>query len=305
MVLTTEPSLRLHRADKERAIARDYAAIAAARITTPERRAERKPRALIYGRNKKGKTRLTATAPRVLILDPESGTDYERKLNPDIWHASSWDDCQEFYEFMKNWGKNPAGDPYVWIGLDGLTKIHNLALTWVRGKAVETSLTRKPEAVTTPDYGKAGELLKGFLHNLHMLGHVGIVITAQERMIEVEADDSESDPDDAGSSYLFVPDLPKGTRAAVNAVVDVIGRIYTVKIQSPRDATKEIVERRLWLAPSTKYDTGYRSEFTLPDMLRAPTIPRLETLLRTGRPAAPKTDAEPTPTQPKTGEKEN
>jgi len=257
--------------------------MAAARITTPEKRAERRPRFLIYGRNKKGKTRFSATAPNVLILDPEAGTDYEKKINPDVWHASSWDDIQAFYEFMKNWGKSPTGEPYEWISLDGFTKIHNLALTWVRGKATESSLTRKPEAVTTPDYGKAGELLKGFLHNLHALTNVGMVITSQERMIEVEADDSD-DPDDESGAYLFVPDLPKGTRAAVNAVVDVIGRTYTVKIQSQQDPTKELIERRLWLSPSTKYDTGFRSEYNLPDLLRQPTVPRLEQLIRTGRP---------------------
>jgi hypothetical protein len=278
--------------------------MAAARITTPEKRAERKPRFLIYARNKKGKTRFSATAPNVLVLDPEAGTDYEKKINPDVWHASSWDDVQEFYDFMKNWGKGPSGQPYEWVALDGFTKIHNLALTWVRGKATESSLTRKPEAVTTPDYGKAGELVKGLLHNFHMLSHVGIVITAQERMMEVEADDTEADPDEQSGSYLFVPDLPKGTRASVNAVVDVIGRLYTVQIQDPRDPAKELIERRLWLSPSVKFDTGFRSEYNLPNMLRQPSVPRLEQLIKTGRPVTtPKNNASTpqVPTQLKTG----
>lgn len=277
----------------------DYAAIAAAKISSPSKRAERRPRVLVYGRNKKGKTRFGATAPNVLILDPEQGTDFERKIDPSVWHATSWDDCNEFYDFMKNWGKSPDGVPYEWVNLDGLTKIHNMALTFVRGKAMETSLTRKPDAVTTPDYGKAGELLKGFLNNFHSLTNIGIIITAQERMLEVEADDSSGDVDEEAGAFMFVPDLPKGTRSSVNAVVDVIGRIYTVKLQNPKDpAGPDVIERRLWLQPSAKYDTGFRSEYVLPPMLRQPTVPRLEALIRNGTARAAKpTTPTPTPNQ--------
>jgi AAA domain-containing protein len=271
---------------------KDYAAIGAAKITQPSKRQNRAPRFLVYARNKKGKTRFGASAPDVLMLDPESGTDRETAINPQVWHANCWDDIEEFYGYMK-WSSLQKIVPHKWATLDGFTKIHNIALTFIRGRAVEASLTRKPESVTTPDYGKAGELLKGFLHNMHALEGIGLVITSQERMIEVEGDDTESDPDEETSPYLFVPDLPKGTRAAVNAVVDIIGHLYTVKI--PNNEGKDVIERRLWLAPSTKYDTGYRSEYVLPDFLRRPTVPRLEQLMRNGRilrPTAPTTETE-------------
>jgi hypothetical protein len=42
-------------------------------------------------------------------------------------------------------------------------------------------------------------------------------------------------------------------------------------------------QRRLWIAPHELYDTGYRSEFVLPDFVPDPTVPRLIKLMREGR----------------------
>jgi hypothetical protein len=109
-------------------------------------------------------------------------------------------------------------------------------------------------------------------HNLPQ----GIVFTAQER--QVEANDSEEDEDYEDAASWYVPDLPKGVRGAANSIVDVIGRLYVVKTDD--DPPK--AERRLWLGESARYDTGYRSDFVLPDYVRNPTIPKLVTLMRTG-----------------------
>lgn len=75
---------------------------------------------------------------------------------------------------------------------------------------------------------------------------------------------------------MFIPDLPKGVRGAANSIVDVIGRLYVVK----NDEGK--AERRLWIGESLKYDTGYRSDFVLEDMVKNPTVPKLVRLIRTG-----------------------
>lgn len=259
---------------------KDYARIAAAHITTPQKQKEagtlREPRILVYGRNKKGKTTFASTAPDVLIIDPEHGTDEALKRNPNVWHIDSWEDLDDVYNFLKL-GKHP----YKWIVLDGLTKIHNMSLRWVMNLMEETDLDRKPGLVQQRDYGRAGEMTKGMLWNFHNLPY-GLIVTAQERMEAPQSSD-EDDEDVEEAVAAFVPDLPKGARSTVNSIVSVIGRIYTVKIDDPRDDSKKIVQRRLWLEPHPAYDTGYRSDYRLPPFIKAPTVPKLVQMLREGK----------------------
>ncbi len=271
---------------------KNYEAIAASRIRKPSD-SKRMPRFLIYGRQKKGKTRLSTTAPNVLILDPEEGTDHETKANPDVWPITQWDDINEAYQFIRGGGKSPiTKEPYKWVSLDGGTRMGNMALRWVMNQEEERNLDRKPNQEGKQDYGRSNEMMKGMLHNFHALRHIGLIITAQERMVEVE-DMGEQDEDADAVTALFVPDLPKGARSAVNSIVDLVGRIYVVRGTFPkrfRDkngnvVTKEVegLQRRLWIGPHAQYDTGYRSGFTLPDYITDPTVPRIIQAMREGK----------------------
>lgn len=256
----------------------DYKAIAKKSIVRPAN-IKRMPRILVYSRNKKGKTTfcLSVGANRVLVLDPERGTDEFKQKNPHAWHVTTMQDLDNAYEFLRHVNECQTCDtphPFSWVAIDGLTKISNISLKYVMRLEEEKSLTRIPGMVQQRDYGKGGELIKDLLNKFHNLPH-GIIITAQERM--VGAADSEEDEDDETTEYQFVPDLANGVRGAANAIVDVIGRLYVIKPEGER------AERRLWIGPSTRYDTGYRSEFVLPDMIRQPTVPKLVSLMRTGR----------------------
>lgn len=275
---------------------KDYAAIARARIHKPGD-STRKPRILVYGRNKKGKTRFCTTAGNILVIDPEAGTDHETRSNPDVWPVDAWDDLNDPYQFLRM-GPEKAVSPltnqaYAWVALDGLTRIHNMALRWVMNQEEERNLERKPNQVGKQDYGRANEMVKGMLHNFHSLRHLGIIITAQERMREVEVSGEEDEDADA-ASFVFVPDVSAGVRSSVNSIVDVIGRIYTVRGEFPkqfkRRGSDEIVtklvdgvHRRLWIGPHGSYDTGYRSEFNLPDYISDPTVPKLIQVMREGK----------------------
>lgn len=267
---------------------KDYAAIARARITSPSKRPARKPRILVYARNKKGKTRFCATPGKgkVLIIDPEEGTIEEKKLDPDTWHITSWEDMDDVYKFLRL-GKHD----YEWVAIDGLTRIANMALRYVMFQAEQRDLDRRPGQVGKQDYGKAGELVKAMLYNFHSLP-IGVIFTAAERIMDaVPSGDEDEDSEDA--SVMYVADLPKGVRNAANAIVDVIGRLYTVKTEvkvmkdgKPTGDTREVIQRRLWLEPHPAYDTGYRSDHTLPAYLKNPTVEKLTTLLKTGKATA-------------------
>lgn len=261
---------------------KDYDKIAAEKITTPrESTTKRPPRFLVYGRNKKGKTRFGMTAPNVLIVDPEHGTDQYEKQNPKVWNLDEWGELDEVYKFLKG-GRHD----YKWVYLDGMTKIHNTGLNFVMRTEEERDLTRQPGFVQQRDYGKAGEMIKSMVWNFHTLP-MGVIYSAQERMERGSfTEDSDEDMEETAAAY--VPDLPKGARATLNSIVGVIGRIYTVRTEIKRRVEGEIVEemgiqRRLWLEPHVAYDTGYRSDHVLPPYLANPTVPRLINLLNTGK----------------------
>lgn len=264
-------------------MAKDYAAIAAKKIRTPSSH-ERPPRLLVYSRNKKGKTHFGATAPNVLILDPEDGTSRMRKSNPNVWPIDVWDDMEEVVGYLRT---TAAQKKHEWVHVDGLTSITNKSLRWVMGQAEMRDLDRKPNQVGKQDYGRSGKMMEELLHSLCALPY-GIVFTAQERQIESASGDDDEDAEDSGIAY--VPDLPKGVRGTVNSLVDVIGRIYTVRTTvRSRTTGGDIVEkedqlvRRLWIEPHIMYDTGYRSEYTLPKYLQNPTVPKLVRLINEGK----------------------
>lgn len=253
---------------------KNYSAIAKRAIRKPST-VTRYPRYHIYGGNKKGKTTFACSAPHCLIIDPEQGTDELKKIDPDVWAATRWEDYDDIYNYAK------SGDhPYEWFTLDGLTKINNMALRYIMKIQEERNLERRPGIIDRRDYFKSGELVKGLLTNFHNLPY-GLIVTSHERQVESqEGDESDEDPDVEEVSAMQVPDLPKGVRGAVNSMVDVIGRIYVVNVEVKGVQKKQ---RRLWIAESEKYDTGYRSDFgPLPPMLKYPTVPKLTRLIRTG-----------------------
>lgn len=259
---------------------KNYAAIAKKKIHRPAN-IERLPKFHIYARNKKGKTTfgLTAGVEKTLVLDPEHGTDMMNAKNPHVWPITRWEDMDDAYNFARSGDHN-----YEWFVVDGLTKLSNMALKYVMKLQEERSIDRIPGMVQLKDYGKSGEVMKTMLDNFHNLRY-GVVFTSQERMQETT--DSEEDEDVEQEGAEFIPDLPKGVRGHVNSLVDVIGRLYVVKVESPSNPEKMIAQRRMWLGESLKYDTGYRSDFVLPDMIKNPTLPRLVTLMREGKiPAA-------------------
>jgi|SRR6185312_4863005 len=250
---------------------KDYAAIAAKRIMKPSQK-KRLPRVLIYGRNKKGKSTLAATAPDVLVIDPEQGTDWMTGQDPDTWEVRRWEDLNEVYNYLRT-----GNHPYRWVVVDGLTKLNDMALDFTMRVREERSLDAQPGMVAQKDWGQAGKVMKTMMTNFHQLRDMGVIYTAQERPLE--QDGAEADEDVAEAPMGFVADLPKGSRSCVNSLVDVIGRIYVVQVEVNGVVKKQ---RRLWLGEHPLYDTGGRSEYELPDYLKNPTIPKLERLLATG-----------------------
>lgn len=268
---------------------RNYAAIAAAAIYRPADEdspaANRKPKILAYARNKKGKSTLCSTAgPRTLFADPEWGASKMKHRNPHIWPIKAWSEMDDFYKFCRSGGTCPLKNcsegknhPFDWAAIDGMTKLSNMALKHVMKIQEERDLDRVVGMVQQRDYGRAGELMKDMMSQFHNLD-MGVIYTAQERQEAPFTGDEDEESEVATATY--VPDLPKGVRGQLTTVVDVIGRLYIVKVENKEGVEKP--QRRLWIGPSMQYDTGYRSDYQLPDMVKVPTIPKLVRLMEEG-----------------------
>ncbi len=261
---------------------KDYAAIADRHIFFPSQQ-EFLPKILIYAGNKKGKTTFVTSVGRnnVIVADPEHGTNRMKTKDPHVWSISNWADVDDFYEFCRAGLPCPRCKPvhhFTWASLDGMTRICNMALRHVMKMQEERSLDRIPGIVDRRDYFKSGELVKEMLTKFHNL-NMGVIYTAQERQVEGGGFDDEGDEDIENAAAMFVPDLPKGARGMINSLVDVIGRLYVVRVDvkgTPK------AQRRLWVGESTQTDTGYRSEYTLPNYIKYPTVPKLIRLMETG-----------------------
>lgn len=264
---------------------KDYRKVAAAKMYRPGT-IERMPKFLIYSRNKKGKTRFGTSAgvEKTIIFDPEYGTSEMKTLDPHVWPITKWSDMDDGIEWLRNVNECPICKPthsFEWACVDGLTRLGNMSLKHVMKLEEEKSLTRIPGLLDPRrDYNKAGELMKDMLVRFHNMHNIGVIYTAQERM--QDAVDSEEDDDSGETEVQFVADLPKGVRGHVNSLVDIIGRLYVVKVDDPQNPGMEKKQRRLWIGDSLKYDTGYRSDHVLPDYLRNPTVPKLVRLMREG-----------------------
>lgn len=262
---------------------KDYSAIARRVVRNPGD--ERAPRILVYGRNKKGKTHFGNTAPNVFVIDAD---DQPEAFKP-TWTINKWDDMNDIYLYLR------GGDhPYEWISMDGLTRIYQYALKWVMNAAQEADITGKPVQVGKQHYGRANQKFQGMLDNFHSLRNMGIVFTAQEKMVGVNEMDDMDDEDATPVTYQYIVDLPKGARSAINAIVDMTGRIYVVKA-SPEDPftrkirrNGEVVveeylrERRLLIGPDEMYETGYRSKHVLPDFIKNPTVAKVVRAMKEG-----------------------
>jgi len=266
---------------------KDYLALAKKKAHRPSD-VEGYRKILVYARNKKGKTRFATSAgiDDTLVIDPEHGTDLMKHLDPWVWPVERWEDIQEVYGALRTGKLSPnhikqgeSSTPFTWVSPDGLTRMNNMALKYVMKVQELRDLDRQPGFVQQRDYGKSGEMMKQLLTNFHTLP-MNVCYTAQEKMITGTPFDDDDDIEQEVDAY-YVPDLPNAVRGAVNSLVDVIGRLYTVQV-TKKDGVTKYTQRRLQIGLHERYDTGFRSDFALPEMIKAPTLPKLVGLMTEG-----------------------
>lgn len=201
----------------------------------------------IYGRNGSGKTRLAASAPKVLLIDCNEEGDRSVKDTDGVrvLPIRTWEKLGDAYWFLKS-----DNHPFESVAIDTVSEMNGLAMDFVLGEAEERDPTRERSMPDKRTWGRAGQLMRGMLlayRNLPM--HV--VFCAQERIIR--------DPDTEEVVDITV-DLPNSSRGIAMGSVGVLGRMVPreVRVKKNGKVTKKWKDHLL-LAPHETMKTKDRT----------------------------------------------
>lgn len=220
-------------------------------------------KALVYGRNGSGKTRLGASAPNVLIIDVnEEGTRSAVGTGAQVIECKKFDEVAHVFWYLK------AGNhDYESFSLDTITALQQAAIRKVLGEQENRDPTREPSMPDRRTWGRANQLVTGLLMDFRNLPMHGIFL-AQERTV------SEDDSEEAA---FHCPDLPNGSRMVATSITGIIGRMYsrevTVKNRKTKKSESKWVDLML-VGPHEDYDTKDRTG-QLGQVVVRPTVPKL------------------------------
>jgi len=226
---------------------------------------------LVYARPKVGKTRLSCTAPGVILLDvDEKGTSsVKRDLNPHVFPASTWGDCVDFYWYLQE-GKHDFKTAVV----DGVTGMQLLCLNFVLGEQAALDASRDPDMPNRVAWGKVGKLMRTQITNYRNLP-MNVVFTALTRAA-FQGDDDDEDVD-----RTIGPAVTPSVAGHLEAAVEVIGylqkREVFVKVKG-KDEKKKVVRRRLIVDGTERFLVGDRTG-TLGNYVDAPDLTKMFNLM--------------------------
>lgn len=237
--------------------------------------------ALFYGRSGTGKTALSSTFPKpMLLLDVrEKGTDTIANVpDIDVISVDEWDDIEKTYWFLK------SGDhKYKTVVIDQISQMQDLAMAEVLtegGKEQGDLLSKK-------DWGSISGKMKTWLFNYRDLidQDMHVVFVAQDRAST--NDDNVEDQIDPSVGARLMPSLA----SAVNGAVSLIGNTFIRE-----DYVGAEKERRvrycLRIGPHAYYSTKIRRpiDFEAPEFIPNPSFEKITKIIR-GEKSEPKRKA--------------
>ncbi len=224
-------------------------------------------RFLLYGRSGSGKTRLSATAPDVLLIDVnEHGTaSVRRDLDPNVFPIDRWTDLQDVYWYLAS-----GNHKYKSVALDGITAMQNLCMKFVLGDEASRDASRDPDMPDRRAWGKSGELMKTQITNFRNLP-MNVIFTALQRVRTVgEGEENEGD-------IMISPACSPSVAGHLEAAVDVIGYLTTREVYvKPKDGgpKKRVTRRRLIVGANERYLTKDRTG-VFGDVVDSPSITKM------------------------------
>ena len=231
--------------------------------------------ALLYGRSGTGKTTISGTFPRpILVLDiGERGTDSLSGDDIDSLEVNDWKTLEEVYWELKNGDHN-----YKTVVIDATHSMQNLALQEAR----DISGKKDKDQTSQRDFGQASNLMNQWIYHYRDLrdDDVNVVFLCHDRLREVDSDDDEIILPEMG------PRLMPGVAGTLLGAVNIVGytfikeTITKSKIAGQR-STRE-VQYGLKLGPNSVYATKIRSpkENDVPEFLIDPTYDKLVDVIK-------------------------
>jgi hypothetical protein len=229
---------------------------------------------LFYGRAKTGKTLLTTTFPKpMLLIDvKDKGANTARGIpGIDSVSINHWDEYEELYHHLVK-----KGAKYKTISTDPTTELQRLAMDAVRAEKGKG----ETDVLAQRDWGQIGGKMTTWLGHYRDLVEKNhfIVFTAHERTSTTE--DSSLDQLDP----VVGPQLSPSVGGFLCGAVDAIGHTFIREKKSKKeDGTKtRQVQYCLRIGPHAYYTTGIRRprEFTPPDVIVNPTFGKLMAITR-------------------------
>lgn len=239
--------------------------------------------AIFYGRSGTGKTALSSTFPKsMLVLDiRERGTETIRKVaGMKVLRVDDWTKLEEIYWYLKE-GKHD----FKTISLDQITTLQDVAMEKVK----EDDGLSANDPISQRQWGRISGLMKTWLLNFRDLRDTGlnIVFLAHDRSNVPE--DSDEDTIDPSVGARIMPSVS----ALLNGAVDIIGNTFIQeKMEGPKGAKIRKVSYGLRVGPHAIYSTKLRvpvgTGVVVPDIIVNPTYEKLMAISRGEVPAVKK-----------------
>jgi hypothetical protein len=230
---------------------------------------------LVYGDSGTGKTRFTATAPKILMLDVnDKGHDSVRRdINPDFIQVEYWREINDIYWFLQE------GDhDYESVGIDTVSNLQNICMDFVMGDEVARDASRDPDMPSRQAWGKVGKLMRTQIINYRNLP-INTIFVAQLRAKQTGDDEDEE------SEIVYGPEVSPSIEKTLKAAVGTIGyltkREVVIRNKKTKQARKE-VRRRLLLGDSERYISKDRNGM-FPEHIDAPDLAEMLELIYEGR----------------------
>lgn len=231
--------------------------------------------ALFYGRSGTGKSALSGTFPKpMLVLDiKERGTETLRKTaGIKVLRVDTWEKLEEAYWYLKE-----GSHDFNTVSLDQITTLQDVSMDKVRaddGLGPEDLISKR-------NWGRMSGLLKTWLLNFRDLRDQGlnVVFLAHDRSnIPDETEDEALDPN-IGARIM------PSVSSFLNGAVDIIGNTFIQeKMEGPKGAKIRKVSYGLRVGPHAFYNTKLRipmgSGIEVPDIILNPTYEKLMSISR-------------------------
>lgn len=233
--------------------------------------------ALFYGRSGTGKTTLSGTFPKPMLLIDirEKGTDsLLDEEGVDSIRVNDWSDIEEIY-----WELKESNHKYKSVVIDALHSAQSLAISEAKARANK----KEDEQTSQRDFGQAGALLTEWMLNYRDLQEDGInvVFLSHDRITSI---DTEDDAD------VIIPEvgprLMPSVASAIVGSVNVVGNTYIREtITKPKKAGEKTIRKTdycLRIGPHGYYTTKIRKpkKFELPEFIVDPTYDKLISIIR-------------------------